>query len=674
MTNSASKATPTSASALSVRASAAHRPVSPLLFGLFYEDINLSSDGGLNANLVNNHSFEGVYLDPKHKELRALAMRTPTTKHLDRARHWETSGPAAKLSVLGTDAVASHGHYGRLTGGSGATLTNHGYPGDAGPSVAVRAGVNLRFTALARGPQGGSRCHVVLLAGDGNLVAEADFTVPAGDQWTQVVAELSPTRTVRASLQLVLPDGGTLDLDEVRLIPEDHWGAGDPRWSQGLFRRDLVEALRDLAPRFMRFPGGCIVEGLTLENAYDWKASVGPLAERRPNYNLWGMHRPDGDYSQSLQIGFYEYFLLCEDLGMEPMPVVSAGLACQFRSREVTPVDGADFSKVVQDTLDLIDWATGDPATNAWAAKRAAGGHPEPFRLNLLGIGNENHGPVYLERFERIRAAVDAHHPGLTIIMSSGTAPAGKAFDQSWAHARTCGDAKTVVDEHFYKSPAWFIDQVNRYDDYPRGGAQVFMGEYAAHVPTLPIPRRLRLPANTIKSAIAEAAFLTGVERNADVVAMTSYAPLLNHLESELWQHNLIDFDGFTVTPTANAAVQKLFATTLGERIVDLDGELPAGVFASASRSDDRLCVHLVNTTTIPQDVTLTVDLPLHGAGSATVLAAPHGIQPSRRMGSRERAKLLEDHLALAVHDGAVSLTLRPQSVSALEFGLASVS
>ena len=242
--------------------------------------------------------------------------------------------------------------------------------------------------------------------------------------------------------------------------------------------------------------------------------------------------------------------------------------------------------------------------------------------------------------------------------MSSGTAPAGKAFDQSWAHARTCGDAKTVVDEHFYKSPAWFIDQVNRYDDYPRGGAQVFMGEYAAHVPTLPIPRRLRLPANTIKSAIAEAAFLTGVERNADVVAMTSYAPLLNHLESELWQHNLIDFDGFTVTPTANAAVQKLFATTLGERIVDLDGELPAGVFASASRSDDRLCV----------------DLPLHGAGSATVLAAPHGIQPSRRMGSRERAKLLEDHLALAVHDGAVSLTLRPQSVSALEFGLASVS
>lgn len=137
MTNSASKATPTSASALSVRASAAHRPVSPLLFGLFYEDINLSSDGGLNANLVNNHSFEGVYLDPKHKELRALAMRTPTTKHLDRARHWETSGPAAKLSVLGTDAVASHGHYGRLTGGSGATLTNHGYPGDAGPSVAV---------------------------------------------------------------------------------------------------------------------------------------------------------------------------------------------------------------------------------------------------------------------------------------------------------------------------------------------------------------------------------------------------------------------------------------------------------------------------------------------------------------------------------------------------------
>lgn len=668
MPNSATKATPTTLATLRVRAGDAQRPVSPLLFGLFYEDINLSSDGGLNANLVNNHSFEGVYLDPKHKELRALALRTPTTEHLDRARHWESSG--ATLTVRGDGAVAPHGHYGRLAGRAGATLINNGYPGDVGPAIPVRSEVSYQFTALARSAEDAVGLLVRLVAADGELLAQADLVVPPGALWTEIVAELSARRTARASMQLVLPDGGTLDLDEVRLIPSDHWGAGDPRWSQGLFRRDLVEALRDLAPRFMRFPGGCIVEGLTLENAYDWKASVGPLAERQPNYNLWGMHRPNGDYSQSLQIGFYEYFLLCEDLGMEPMPVVSAGLACQFRSREVTPVDGPDFEKVVQDTLDLIEWATGDPATNPWAAKRAAAGHPEPFQLNLLGIGNENHGPVYFERFDRIRAAVDAHHPGLTIIMSSGTSPAGKAFDQSWAHAHQHGDAKTVVDEHFYKSPAWFIDQVNRYDDYPRGGAQVFMGEYAAHMPTLPIPPRLRLPANTVQSAIAEAAFLTGVERNADVVAMTSYAPLLNHLESELWQHNLIDFDGFTVEPTANAAVQKLFATTVGERIVDLDGQLPAGVFASASRSDSRLFVHLVNTTANPLDVALTADLPLPEAGSATVLAAPAGTRPSRRPGSRTRAQLTETHRDVVVLDGTVAFHLPAQSVSTIELAL----
>lgn len=656
-------------SVVTVHAAGAHRPVSPLLFGLFYEDINFSGDGGLNANLVNNHSFEGAYLDPAHSELRALTLRSIPRRHHDRPRHWHTSGAA--LTVLGEGAAVEHGHYGRLVASPGGAVANHGYPGGAGPSLPSRAGVALRFSALVRGPEGALDLVVRLVAENGDQLAETTVTVPSAPGWSQVAAVLTPSRTTRSSLELVLPAGGTLEIDEVRLVAEDHWGAGDPRWSQGVLRRDLVEALRDLAPRFMRFPGGCIVEGLCLENAYDWKASVGPVIERRPDYNLWGMHRPDGDYSQSLQVGFYEYFLLCEDLGMEPMPVVSAGLACQFRSRDVAPIEDSGFEQLIQDTLDLIDWATGDPATSVWAAKRAEAGHPEPFALNLLGIGNENHGPTYLERFDRIRAAVDAHHPGLTIIMSSGTAPAGKAFEQSWAHARTHGDARTVVDEHFYKSPSWFVDQVTRYDDYPRGGAQVFMGEYAAHTPTLPLPKRLRSPANTVRSAIAEAAFLTGVERNADVVAMTSYAPLLNHLEAEQWQHNLIDFDGFTVTPTANAAVQTTFATSLGDRIVDLQGRLPDGVFASASRTNDRLLLHVVNTTDASRQATFTLDVDAVGEASLAVLAAPAGSRPPRRLGSRRRAVLAETRSSISVGGGTLTLELAPESVSTVTVNLA---
>lgn len=657
--------TATKQSVVTVHAADANRSVSPLLFGLFYEDINLSGDGGLNANLVNNHSFEGAYLDPRHGELRSLTRKTAPARRLDRPRHWHVSG--ATLTVCGGDAAVEHGYYGRISGGPGATVANHGYPGYVGPTMPARAGVALRFSALARVPERPVELIVQLVAENGDHLAEAAVTIPAGEAWSEVKAELIPARTTRSSLLLVLPDGGTIDLDEVRLIPEDHWGAGDPRWGQGVLRRDLVEALRDLSPRFMRFPGGCIVEGLSLDNAYDWKASVGPLVERRPDYNLWGMHRPDADYSQSLQVGFYEYFLLCEDLGMEPLPVVSAGLACQFRSREVASVAEAAFERIIQDTLDLIDWATGDPASSPWAAKRAAAGHPEPFALNLLGIGNENHGPDYLERFERIRAAVDAHHPGLTIVMSSGTGPSGKAFELSWEHARTHGDSGTVVDEHFYKSPGWFIGQVGRYDHYPRGGARVFIGEYAAHPPTLPIPARLRLPANTVRSAIAEAAFLTGVERNADVVAMTSYAPLFNHVEAEQWQHNLIDFDGFSVTPTANAAVQKLFATTLGERIVDLDTQVPEGVFASASRTDDRILIHLVNTTHARHEITLALDVAVDPNTTVITLAAPAGARSSRRLGARDRAVLTETRTISEVLGRRLVLTLAAESVSTVE-------
>lgn len=642
---------------LRLRLDDAERTVSRTLFGLFLEDINFAVEGGLNANLVNNHSFDGVYEQggaPVDTSV-PLEHRPRSRPRYDRARHWRVV--RGTLSVSCDDPVAPSVHHARVTGTPEAVLENDGYPGGV-PGMAARHGTALLFSALVRADDAADMV-VRLVDADGRVVAERDVAVRAGG-WRRVTARLEPVRTSLCSLRITVR--GVLDLDEIRLVPEDHWGAGDPRWNQGLLRRDVVEALRDLAPRFLRFPGGCVVEGASRGAHYRWKDTVGPLERRRPTYNLWGAHRADGDYSQSFQVGFHEYFQLCEDLGIEPVPVVWAGMGCQFRTDHVVPVDDPAFDEVVQDAIDLVDWATGDPASSPWAALRAAAGHPDPFPLRHLAVGNENHGTDYLVRFERIKGAVERYHPGITVVLSAGPYADGPAFDQAWRYAD--GRDDLVVDEHFYRAPEWFLRQTTRYDDYDRTGPRVVIGEYAAHLQRSP-----RTPhPNTWASALAEAAFLTGVVRNADVVTMVSYAPLLNLVGHGQWEHNLLDFDPWRVVPTANAVVQRVFATHVGTRVVPVDADLPDGVHAVAT-ADHGVChVVLVNTTETPEAVELVTDGPVVARATRDVVTAgrddanrlPFGEEP--RIAVRpERTRVPQD----------LMFDLPARSVSAVTLALA---
>lgn len=647
--------------ALRIDSRAPGTAISPTLFGLFLEDINFAADGGLNANVVNNHSFEGAYLNRKYRtSLTQMVTKRKPKRLYDRTRHWHVSN--GRLTAVSEPGAPSP-YFGRLTSNGQASLDNHGYPGDR-PGIAARAGTAMLFKARIRADQYSGRIEIQLVDDTHNVMATAGLTV-GEPGWNHVSTTLKPSADGLHTLRIMAHGAGKLDVDEISLVPEDHWGSGDPRWSQGLLRRDLVESLIPLSPRFLRFPGGCIVEGLGDGNHYRWKNTIGPLNQRTPDYNLWAMQRPAGDYSQSYQVGFYEYFLLCEDLGMEPLPVVWAGLSCQFRSRECLPLEGQAFSDVVQDAIDLVDWATGDPATNQWAALRAQAGHPEPFPLNYIAIGNENYGAEYLARFDRIKEALDEHRPGLTYVISAGPFAKGKGFDQTWDHAGARPDH--LIDEHFYKTPDWFLEASTRYDAYPRNGAKVFAGEYAAHTPTA------RTQANTWQSALAEAAFLTGIERNADVVRMTSYAPLFNLVEHGQWKHNLIDFNPTTAMPTANYVVQQLFGGNLGTTTVALDGTVPAGIFTSASRTENTAFIKLVNS----QDSAMICHLDTDGTyatptepAQVTTSSAPLTAINRLTYSGRPESQIRTTVTTLAFEGSDLAVVLPPYSVTVVKMRL----
>ncbi|MEW9870741.1 alpha-L-arabinofuranosidase C-terminal domain-containing protein [Arthrobacter sp. HS15c] len=658
ITQSFRKAPQQHAATISVRTGEPGPQVSPTLYGLFLEDINFACDGGLNANMVNNHSFDGVYLDRRlYSDRIALFTKRRPRRKIDRTRHWVISD--GRLASSRDDAPAQGQHFGRVTSFGTAKLENPGYPGER-PGMALKRGQEILFRSSFRNREFRGEIEVQLLDSARSVAASKRFSLQ-GNGWTEIRLGLVPLATGLGSLRIVFDGEGVVDIDEVSLVPADHWGAGDVRWSQGLLRRDLVESLAALRPTFLRFPGGCIVEGAGDGNQYNWKKTVGPLRERRTDYNLWGAHREDGDYTQSNQVGFYEYFLLCEDLGMEPIPVVWAGMACQFRSNECASLDDAEFEQAVADAVDLIDWATADPATSKWAALRAEAGHPEPFVLNYVGIGNENFGPAYIERFTRIKEAMEARRGGITYVLSAGYRAEGKDFERAWSHAND-DPGHTLVDEHFYRKPEWFLKAATRYDDYPRTGARVFAGEYAAHVSAGLIP--VTKPVNTWRSALAEAAFLTGVERNSDIVSMTCPAPLLKMVEHEQWAHNLIDFNPTSVLPTANYLVHQLFSTRIGDRIVAVRGGLPDGVFASSTATEEMLHLKLVNTNPAPIDIRVEV-----GEGPKTALLRSLSGSPdeanSLAFDGEPVLSIQDAEWHLAVEDGAISLRLEGHSVVA---------
>ena len=514
--------------------------VSPMLHGIFFEDINYGADGGLYAELVQNRSFE----------------------HSEHLYAWGTVNRCGygDVAIATADPLnAKNPHYVRLTvrdGGSGFGVANYGFGG-----IAVRVGESYFFSVRARsdaGFQGGLRA-----------VIEDETGRPLGEcqarglsaQWQKFDGVIKSTGSAAHARLVVLATArGRVDLDMVSLFPENTW----QRRRNGL-RADLVQMLADLHPAFMRFPGGCIVEGMDLPNRYQWKDSIGDIAERSENWNRWrdAMRNQNApQYYQTYGLGFFEYFQLCEDLGAAPVPILNCGMACQFESKQLVPLD--QLGPLVQDALDLIEFANG-PASSLWGAKRAAMGHPEPFRLRHLGVGNEQWGEDYFARYRIFQAALKAQHPEVELVAAAGPGVDDGSWKLAWDKYRG-GTPADIVDEHYYRPPQWFLENATRYDAQDRAGPRVFAGEFAAHDGPQHRP--------SLRAALAEAAFMTGLVRNSDLVTMSAYAPLFAKAGASQWTPDLIWFDNTRVYGTASYYVQQLFSRNRPDAVlpVTVDG------------------------------------------------------------------------------------------------------
>lgn len=557
---------------VTVRADQPGARISPSLYGIFFEDINFGADGGLYAELVKNRSFE--FPEPM--------------------MGWSKAGTGnadGTAKVLDQDPLnAANPHYLRLTvvaaGGYG--VTNEGFSG-----MGVREGEEYRFSVFARGEKA-AVLHVELLARDGKVLAATNIK---GLQaaWTKESATLRPTATdAHARLRVLLVTPGQADLDMVSLFPARTW----KNRPNGL-RADVVQWLADLKPGFLRFPGGCIVEGRYLSTRYQWKNTIGKPEERRLIINRWNdefKHRPSPDYFQTFGLGFYEYFLLCEDIGAEPLPILNCGMACQFNSKELAPLDGLDA--YIQDALDLIEFANG-PATSPWGARRAEMGHPKPFNMKMLGVGNEQWGPQYVERYIPFVKAIKAKYPEIQLIGATGSDPEifpNGSAEVKFMQEQLQGLKADIIDEHFYRKPDWFLDSAGHYDNYPRTGSKIFVGEYGAQSVGVASPDN----RNTWQCALSEAAFMTGLERNADLVVMSCYAPLFGHEDRWQWRPDLIWFDNLASYGSANYYVQQMFSLNRGDTLLPVEvrsvpvrasQETPDGVTTSASSKQPGLYV-----------------------------------------------------------------------------------
>jgi len=512
--------------------------INPRMIGLFFEDINYGADGGLYAELVSNRSFEAV--DGQSSKTNPPAIP---------GHSWSSVNGAIMTFRNESPLNENNTTYLRLTAQEGAGFKNTCYNG-----FPVKKGEKYDFSVYARGTYNGS--IIASIVKDGIVCGTASIDSITGE-WKKYKVEIPITTDAKnAILQVTLSEAGTVDFDMVSLFPQHTYKNRE----NGL-RSDLVQKLKDLHPGFLRFPGGCIIEGYNLANRYQWKHTIGPVEERKENWNRWQVHTSGQNrygYCQTYGLGFYEYFLLCEDIGAEPVPVVNCGMACQYQSGELASMEDV-YHIYIQDALDLIEFANGDVHTE-WGAKRAAMGHPEPFHLKYLGIGNEQWGEEFYKRYEAFQQVISEKYPEIRLVTSSGPSSDGTNFDNAWNWL--AGKDKSfayVVDEHYYKAPEWFYQNVNRYDDYDRNGFKVFAGEYASHASGTP---------NNLAVALSIAAYMTGFEKNADIVEMASYAPLFKREGYVQWSPDLIGFDENGVYGTPDYYVQSMYANNLGSYTV----------------------------------------------------------------------------------------------------------
>ncbi|MBD1425440.1 alpha-L-arabinofuranosidase C-terminal domain-containing protein [Sphingobacterium arenae] len=511
------------------------KAISDKLIGIFFEDINYAADGGIYAELVQNRGFEYQPTDRKNDP----------NWHSKTA--WKTTNRDVSFAIETASPIHENNkHYAVLTVNKvGAGLQNEGFDG-----ISLKANAKYDFSVLAKTIDGkDARLKIRLLDEHGAVYGET-ITGALTENWKKQEAVLVAKGDVSNGRLEIIPQAeGKIALDMVSLFPQETFNER----KNGL-RRDLAQVLADIKPRFVRFPGGCVAHGQGIENIYHWKNTIGPLEARKPQRNLWGYH-------QSMGLGYYEYFQFCADIGAAPMPIVAAGVPCQNSEKCDHPIGGQqggipleDMGAYIQDILDLIEWANGDPKTNKWAKMRAEAGHPEPFNLKYIGVGNEDLiSEVFIERFQMIFDAIKEKYPDIVVIGTSGPWSEGSDYERGWEVATELG--VPMIDEHYYQTPGWYIHNQDFYDRYDRSKAKVYVGEYAAHLPNR---------ATNIETALTEALHLINIERNADIVSMTSYAPLLAKEKRTQWNPDLIYFNNDEIKPTVGYYVQKLFGVHAG--------------------------------------------------------------------------------------------------------------
>lgn len=596
-----------------VQVDKATEEINPNMWGVFFEDINMGADGGLYAELVKNRSFE--FFRPMMGWKNLGTVKEGNYLILNRKADKESN--PRYLRVNTTQSVDNP-----------IGLVNEGFRG-----MGVKKDISYEFSLLYKQIKPGIEIRAELvdsvgqIIGSGKLIPEKSTT-----DWQRGSVSFTSNKTdAKAKLNVWFEGQGEVDLDMISLFPSDTW-----KGRKNGLRADMVQVLADLKPGFIRFPGGCIVEGFDLSQRFQWKKTVGPIEDRQLIVNRWNTefaHRLTPDYFQTFGLGFFEYFQLAEDIGAEPLPIINCGMACQFNTGEVVPLDELD--PYVQDALDLIEFAN-EGTNTKWGKLRADMGHPEPFNLKMLGVGNENWGPQYVERLEAFRKVLKKTHPEIEIVASSGTDPEGERFEYLNKELRAMNI--DIIDEHFYRSPEWFLSNASRYDNYDRQGPKIFAGEYASHSTKSKRPEY----KNNWEAALSEAAFLTGVERNASVVQLASYAPLFAHIDGWQWTPDLIWVDNLTVFPSPSYQVQKMYSTNKGSHIVPIheNGNTIAGsdnFYASAviDKNSNELIVKLVNNS----DQKESIVLDLKGIKKSDLMAKSLFLQNSDPLAINEVGK-----------------------------------
>lgn len=586
------------------------KAISQDLMGIFFEDISYAADGGLYAELIQNRDFE--YSEADHRGWNAQTA-------------WRLEGKGSEWAVNTENPIhANNAHYISLfTSETGARLVNSGWDG-----IAVTKGEKYNLSLFARG---GASVRLSLVA-EGKTLAST--TLKSAANWKQIKATLTPSASATNAELVIEPvQQGRIDLDFISLFPQKTF-----RGHANGLRNDLAQAIADLHPRFVRFPGGCATHGQGIDNIYHWQATIGDLWERQPDMNIWNYHQTRG-------LGFYEYFLFCEDIGAEPLPVLAAGVPCQNSWKGGAGQQGGipfeaelngkpspytyngkplTMESYLQELLDLIEWANGDPKTSELAKLRAKAGHPKPFNMKYLGIGNEDLiSDVFLKRYNFLIEGVKKAHPEITVVGTVGPFWEGSDYEYGWKEAKEKNIE--IVDEHYYNPIGWYFHHRDYYDNYDRKGTKVYLGEWASK-------------GNNVVNALVEAAYLTNVERNADVVVMSSYAPLLAKEGHTSWNPDLIYFNNTEVHPTANYFVQRAFGQNAGSRYVfsdlsvnggnDVTQRLDKSVVIDEATGD--IIIKVVSL--LPKSASMTVNIPaeaLEGhSTSATLSVLAKGQKP----------------------------------------------